>query len=217
MLNRNFSNFLMIEVLRHRHLIWGTATSLPGSLRLRIGLRWSIFPLWWPIMINCSKFHCGMSETTAFHILASVNIKSHKLFALWGNKQLEAMGNGDDDGAMAAAAFQQFRMAYNIFFSVWFDITFFATNESAFPFVTSRVQGLWFFSFQHHPVGWEERFLHKKRDLSCTCFASMNIWESFLSLKFEFVNWFFSEFIDLQRIFGTLNGILSLDWIQTSI
>ena len=65
-----------------------------------------------------------MSETAAFHILASVNIKSHKLFALWGNKQLEAMGNRDDDGAMAAAAIQQFGMAYNIFFSVWFYITF---------------------------------------------------------------------------------------------
>ena len=30
----------------------------------------------------------AMSETAAFHILASVNIKSQKLFALLGNKQL---------------------------------------------------------------------------------------------------------------------------------
>ena len=81
-----------------------------------------------------------MSETAAFHILASVNIKSHKLFALWGNKQLEAMGNRDDDGAMAAAAFQQFGMAsFQSLRLVRYN--FFATNESAFPFVTSRVQG----------------------------------------------------------------------------
>ena len=76
----------------------------------------------------------AMSETAAFHILASVNIKSQKLFALLGNKQLEAMGNGDDDGAMAAAAsndFQQFGMAYNLLFSLARD-NFLATNESAF-------------------------------------------------------------------------------------
>ena len=35
----------------------------------------------------------AMSGTAAFHILASVNIKSQRLFALLGNKQLEAMGN----------------------------------------------------------------------------------------------------------------------------
>ena len=77
----------------------------------------------------------AMSETAAFHILASVNIKSQKLFALLGNKQLEAMGNGDDDGATAAAAasndFQQFGMAYNLLFSLARD-NFLATNESAF-------------------------------------------------------------------------------------
>ena len=86
----------------------------------------------------------AMSETAAFHILASVNIKSQKLFALLGNKQLEAMGNGDggggdDNGAAAAAAaaatasndFQQFGMAYNLLFSLARD-NFLATNESAF-------------------------------------------------------------------------------------
>ena len=77
----------------------------------------------------------AMSETAAFHILASVNIKSQKLFALLGNKQLEAMGNVDDDGAAAAAAstndFQQFGMAYNLLFSLARD-NFLATNESAF-------------------------------------------------------------------------------------
>ena len=78
----------------------------------------------------------AMSETAAFHILASVNIKSQKLFALLGNKQLEAMGNVEDDGATAAAAagsndLQQFGMAYNLLFSLARD-NFLATNESAF-------------------------------------------------------------------------------------
>jgi len=76
----------------------------------------------------------AMSETAAFHILASVNIKSQKLFALLGNKQLEAMGNGDGDNGAAAAAsndFQQFGMAYNLLFSLARD-NFLATNESAF-------------------------------------------------------------------------------------
>ena len=75
----------------------------------------------------------AMSETAAFHILASVNIKSQKLFALLGNKQLEAMGDGDDSGAAAAASndFQQFGMAYNLLYSLARD-NFLATNESAF-------------------------------------------------------------------------------------
>jgi origin recognition complex subunit 2 len=78
----------------------------------------------------------AMSETAAFHILASVNIKSQKLFALLGNKQLEAMGNGDDGDRAAAAAsasndLQQFWMAYNLLFSLARD-NFLATNESAF-------------------------------------------------------------------------------------
>ena len=75
----------------------------------------------------------AMSETAAFHILASVNIKSQKLFALLGNKQLEAMGNGEDGTAAAAASndFQQFGMAYNLLFSLARD-NFLATNESAF-------------------------------------------------------------------------------------
>ena len=76
-----------------------------------------------------------MSETAAFHISASVNIKSQKLFALLGNKQLEVMGNGDDDGTTAAAAasndFNSFGMAYNLLFSLARD-NFLATNESAF-------------------------------------------------------------------------------------
>ena len=83
----------------------------------------------------------AMSETAAFHILASVNDKSQKLFILLGNKQLEAMGNGDNnnnnnnDGAAAASAgsndFQQFGMAYNLLYSLARD-NFLATNESAF-------------------------------------------------------------------------------------
>ena len=75
-----------------------------------------------------------MSETAAFHILSSVNNKSQKLFALLGNKQLEAMESGNDVGAAAAAAsndFQQFGMAYNLLFSLARD-NFVATNESAF-------------------------------------------------------------------------------------
>jgi origin recognition complex subunit 2 len=88
-----------------------------------------------------SQNSTAMSETAAFHILASVNDKSQKLFALLGNKQLEAMGNGDNDGATAAAAatataasnndFQQFGMAYNLLYSLARD-NFLATNESAF-------------------------------------------------------------------------------------
>ena len=70
----------------------------------------------------------AMSETAAFHILASVNIKSQKLFALLGNKQLEAMENGDDG---ASSDLQQFGMAYNLLFSLARD-NFLATNESAF-------------------------------------------------------------------------------------
>lgn len=70
----------------------------------------------------------AMSETAAFHILASVNIKSQKLFALLGNKQLEAMENGDD---RAFNDLQQFGMAYNLLFSLARD-NFLATNESAF-------------------------------------------------------------------------------------
>ena len=72
----------------------------------------------------------AMSETAAFHILASVNIKSQKLFALLGNKQLEAMESGDDNGA-ASNDLQQFGMAYNLLFSLARD-NFLATNESAF-------------------------------------------------------------------------------------
>ena len=71
-----------------------------------------------------------MSETAAFHILASVNIKSQKLFTLLGNKQLEAMENGEA-AAAASNDLQQFGMAYNLLFSLARD-NFLATNESAF-------------------------------------------------------------------------------------
>jgi len=70
----------------------------------------------------------AMSETAAFHILASVNLKSKKLFALLGNNQLEAMEDGDDG---ASNDLQQFGMAYNLLFSLARD-NFLATNESAF-------------------------------------------------------------------------------------
>ena len=84
-----------------------------------------------------SQNSTAMSETAAFHILASVNDKSQKLFALLGNKQLEAMENGDNnDGTTTAATtgsndFQQFGMAYNLLYSLARD-NFLATNESAF-------------------------------------------------------------------------------------
>ena len=72
----------------------------------------------------------AMSETAAFHILASVNIKSQKLFTLLGNKQLEAMEYGDDVNG-ASNDLQQFGMAYNLLFSLARE-NFLATNESAF-------------------------------------------------------------------------------------
>ncbi|KAF8801501.1 origin recognition complex subunit 2 [Phlegmacium glaucopus] len=75
-----------------------------------------------------AQLSTAMSETAAFHILASVNIKSKKLFALLGNKQLEAMENGDDG---SSNGLQQFGMAYNLLFSLARD-NFLATNESAF-------------------------------------------------------------------------------------
>ena len=71
----------------------------------------------------------AMSETAAFHILASVNIKSQKLFALLGNKQLEAIENGGDGAG--SNGLQQFGMAYNLLYSLARD-NFLATNESAF-------------------------------------------------------------------------------------
>ena len=72
----------------------------------------------------------AMSETAAFHILASVNIKSQKLFALLGNKQLEAMENVDD-GVSNNNDLQNYGMAYNLLYSLARD-NFLATNESAF-------------------------------------------------------------------------------------
>ncbi|KAF8157038.1 origin recognition complex subunit 2-domain-containing protein [Crassisporium funariophilum] len=69
----------------------------------------------------------AMSETAALHILASVTQKAQKLFTLLGNKQLEAIENGDD---AAANDLQQFGMAYDILFNMARE-NFLATNDTA--------------------------------------------------------------------------------------
>ena len=118
----------------------------------------------------------AMSETAAFHILASVNIKSQKLFALLGNKQLEAMGNADDDDGAAAAAsndFQQFGMAYNLLFSLARD-NFLATNESAFRSlqVEFKDHGL-FLSTPSSGVGGEIVWIPLRRERLVNVLASL--------------------------------------------
>lgn len=73
-----------------------------------------------------------MSETAASHILASVTQKAQKLFALLGNKQLEAIegaGGGGGEGNNNNNA-QQSGLAYDVLFSAARD-NFIATNDTA--------------------------------------------------------------------------------------
>jgi len=64
-----------------------------------------------------------MNETAASHILASVTQKAQKLFALLGNKQLEAADGADGNS-------QQVGLAYDVLFSAARD-NFIATNDTA--------------------------------------------------------------------------------------
>ena len=112
----------------------------------------------------------AMSETAAFHILASVNIKSKKLFVLLGNKQLEAMENGDNG---PSDDLQQFGMAYNLLFSLARD-NFLATNESAFRTlqVEFKDHGL-FLSTPSSGGGGEILWIPLRKERLCNVLASL--------------------------------------------
>ncbi|KAF5318443.1 hypothetical protein D9619_010681 [Psilocybe cf. subviscida] len=67
----------------------------------------------------------AMTETAATHILASVTKKAQKLFALVGNKQLEAIEGAEEGGNL-----QQFGIAYDMLFALARE-NFLATNDTA--------------------------------------------------------------------------------------
>ncbi|PPQ70987.1 hypothetical protein CVT24_009943 [Panaeolus cyanescens] len=69
----------------------------------------------------------AMSETAATHILASVTQKAKKLFALLGQKQLDAI-EGSEDASLNDL--QQYGMAYDVLFSSARD-NFIATSDTA--------------------------------------------------------------------------------------
>lgn len=67
----------------------------------------------------------AMTETAATHILASVTKRAQKLFALVGNKQLEAIEGAEEGGNL-----QQFGIAYDMLFALARE-NFLATNDTA--------------------------------------------------------------------------------------
>ena len=109
-----------------------------------------------------------MSGTAAFHILASVNIIS-KVVRSFGKQAIR--GDGKLEMMMMGQRQQQHLTIFNsvewliIFFSVWLEIAFLLPTNWHFDRYKSSSR-IMVFSFQHHPVGWEGKFLYGKRNLS---------------------------------------------------
>ena len=136
-----------------RLLNWLSPIDPPSLVRVAKRTLWSLkIPLPWVKQQHFISWH-----------LSTVNLNLKKLFALLGNKQLEAMGNGRDD---------EDRAIFNslgwliIFFTAWLGINFLlrtnsATNESAFRSlqVEFKDHGLFLSTPSSGPVGREGKFL----------------------------------------------------------